>query len=145
MEWAPGDVVLTTDREHNSNLVPWIQLEKEQGIDHRTVASNQDNTFNLEAFETACSEAGNRLKMVSMSQVGNLDGVQIPIKEITRIAHDHGALVCVDGAQSTPHMRVDVQDLGVDFMAFSIHKMCGPSGMGGLWGCLLYTSPSPRD
>jgi cysteine desulfurase/selenocysteine lyase len=72
--------------------------------------------------------------MVSMSQVGNLDGVKIPIKEISRIAHDYGALVCVDGAQSTPHMRVDVQDLDIDFLAFSIHKMCGPSGMGGLWG-----------
>lgn len=134
MKWEAGDVVLTTDREHNSNLVPWIQLEKEQGIDHRIVASNQDNTFNLESFEEACSEAGNRLKLVSMSQVGNLDGVKIPIKEIARIAHDNGALVCVDGAQSAPHMRVDVQDLGIDFMAFSIHKMCGPSGMGGLWG-----------
>ena len=134
MKWEAGDVVLTTDREHNSNLVPWLQLEKEQGIDHRVVASHADNTFDIEAFEKACSDAGERLKMVSMSQVGNLDGVQIPIKEIARIAHDHGALVCVDGAQSTPHMKVDVQDLDVDFMAFSVHKMCGPSGMGGLWG-----------
>lgn len=134
MKWETGDVVLTTDREHNSNLVPWLQLEKEKGIDHRVVASNPDNTFDIEAFEKACSDAGEQLKMVSMSQVGNLDGVQIPIKEIARIAHDHGALICVDGAQSTPHMKVDVQDLDVDFMAFSIHKMCGPSGMGGLWG-----------
>ena len=134
MKWKTGDVVLTTDREHNSNLVPWLQLEKEQGIDHRVVASHADNTFDIETFEKACSDAGERLKMVSMSQVGNLDGVQIPIKEIARIAHDHGALVCVDGAQSTPHMKVDVQDLDVDFMAFSVHKMCGPSGMGGLWG-----------
>lgn len=134
MKWETGDVVLTTDREHNSNLVPWLQLEKEKGVDHRVVASNPDNTFDIEAFEKACSDAGEQLKMVSMSQVGNLDGVQIPIKEIARIAHDHGALVCVDGAQSTPHMKVDVQDLDVDFMAFSIHKMCGPSGMGGLWG-----------
>lgn len=134
MKWETGDVVLTTDREHNSNLVPWLQLEKEKGVDHRVVASNPDNTFDIEAFEKACSDAGEQLKMVSMSQVGNLDGVQIPIKEIARIAHDHGALICVDGAQSTPHMKVDVQDLDVDFMAFSIHKMCGPSGMGGLWG-----------
>lgn len=134
MKWQEGDVVLTTDREHNSNLVPWLQLEQERGIDHRVVPSLPDNTFDIEAFEAACTDAGEKLKMVSMSQIGNLDGVQVPIKEITRIAHDFGALVCVDGAQSTPHMRVDVQDLDIDFLAFSIHKMCGPSGMGGLWG-----------
>jgi len=134
LSWSKGDVVLTTDREHNSNLVPWLQLEQEQGIDHRIVASNADNTFDMEAFEKACADAGSKLKLVSMSHVGNLDGVKIPIKEITKVAHDHDALVCVDGAQSTPHMNVDVQDLDIDFLAFSIHKMCGPSGMGGLWG-----------
>ena len=134
MSWNEGDVVLTTDREHNSNLVPWLQLEQEQGIDHRVVKSNDDNTFDLEAFEAACADAGDKLRLVSMSHVGNLDGIATPIKEITKIAHDHGALVAVDGAQSTPHMRVDVQDLDIDFIVFSIHKMCGPSGMGGLWG-----------
>ena len=134
MKWSEGDVVLTTDREHNSNLVPWLQLEQEQGIDHRVVPSNADNTFDLEAFEEICSEVGNKLKLVSMSHVGNLDGVSTPIKEIAKVTHDHGALIAVDGAQSLPHMKVDVQDLGIDFIAFSIHKMCGPSGMGGLWG-----------
>ena len=134
LTWEKGDVVLTTDREHNSNLVPWLQLEQEQGIDHRVVKSNDDNTFNLEEFEKACAEAGRNLKMVSLSHVGNLDGVATPIKEAAKIAKDYGAMVCVDGAQSTPHMKVDVQDLGIDFMAFSIHKMMGPSGMGGLWG-----------
>ena len=134
LTWNKGDVVLTTDREHNSNLVPWLQLENECGIDHRVVRSNDDNTFSIEAFEAACADAGSSLKMVSMSHVGNLDGVKTPIKEITKIAKDFGALVCVDGAQSTPHMKVDVQDLGIDFLAFSIHKMMGPSGMGGLWG-----------
>lgn len=134
LSWQKGDVVLTTDREHNSNLIPWLQLEHEQQIDHRVVSSNPDNTFDLEAFETACANAGSKLKLVSMSHVGNLDGVQIPIKEISKITRDYGALICVDGAQSTPHMDVDVQDLDIDFLAFSIHKMCGPSGMGGLWG-----------
>lgn len=134
LEWNKGDVVLTTDREHNSNLVPWLQLEQEKGIDHRVVRSNQDNTFNLETFEEACAEAGSNLKMVSMSHVGNLDGVEIPVKDITKIAKDYGALVSIDGAQSAPHMSVDVQDLGIDFYSFSIHKMLGPSGMGGLWG-----------
>ncbi len=134
MKWSEGDVVLTTDREHNSNLVPWLQLEQEQGIDHRVVPSNADNTFDLESFEEICSEVGNKLKLVSMSHVGNLDGVSTPIKEIAKVTHDHGALIAVDGAQSLPHMKVDVQDLGIDFIAFSIHKMCGPSGMGALWG-----------
>lgn len=134
LNWNKGDVVLTSDREHNSNLVPWLQLEKEQGIDHRVVASNEDNSFNLESFEHACAEAGSKLRLVSMSHVGNLDGVTIPMREVAKIAHDHGALVSVDGAQSMPHMSVDVQHLDVDFLSFSIHKMCGPSGMGGLWG-----------
>ncbi len=134
LSWNKGDVVLTTDREHNSNLVPWLQLEEEQGIDHRVVKSNEDNTFNLENFENACAEAGSNLKMVSLSHVGNLDGIATPVKEAAKIAKDFGAMVCIDGAQSTPHMKVDVQDLGIDFMAFSIHKMMGPSGMGGLWG-----------
>ena len=134
LDWDKGDVVLTTDREHNSNLVPWLQLEQEQGIDHRVVRSNNDNTFNLESFEEACANAGSKLKMVSMSHVGNLDGVEIPVKDITKIAKDYGALVSIDGAQSAPHMSVDVQDLGIDFYSFSIHKMLGPSGMGGLWG-----------
>jgi cysteine desulfurase/selenocysteine lyase len=134
LSWNKGDVVLTSDREHNSNLVPWLQLEQEQGIDHRVVPSLSDNAFDLEAFEAACADAGGRLKLVAMSHVGNLDGVEIPIEEVTRIAHDHGALVAIDGAQSTPHMNVDVQALGIDFLSFSIHKMCGPSGMGGLWG-----------
>ena len=134
LSWEKGDIILTTDREHNSNLVPWLQLEEEKGVDHRVVTSNDDNTFNLENFENACAEAGKNLKMVSLSHVGNLDGIETPVKEATKIAKDFDALVCIDAAQSTPHMKVDVQDLGIDFMAFSIHKMMGPSGMGGLWG-----------
>ncbi len=134
LSWQKGDVVLTTDREHNSNLVPWLQLEQEQGIDHRVIQSKSDNTFDMEEFEKACANAGDKLKMVSLSHVGNLDGVATPIKEAAKVAKDHGAMVCVDGAQSTPHMKVDVQDLGIDFLAFSFHKMMGPSGMGGLWG-----------
>ncbi len=134
MTWSEGDVILTGDREHNSNLVPWLQLEQEFGVDHRIVKSRPDNTFDMEAFEAACSDAGDKLSLVAMSHVGNLDGVSIPIKEIAKVTHDHDALISVDGAQSTPHMKVDVQDLDIDFLSFSIHKMCGPSGMGGLWG-----------
>ena len=134
MTWSEGDVVITGDREHNSNLVPWLQLVEEKGIDHRIVESNPDNTFNMQKFEDLCEEVGERLKLVSLSHVGNLDGISIPIKQITKVVHQYDALMAVDGAQSTPHMLVDVQDLDIDFLSFSIHKMCGPSGMGGLWG-----------
>ena len=134
LSWQKGDVVLTTDREHNSNLIPWLQLEQEQGVDHRVIQSNDDNTFDMEAFEKACADAGTNLKMVSLSHVGNLDGVATPVKQAAKVAKDHGAMVCIDGAQSTPHMKVDVEDLNIDFLAFSIHKMMGPSGMGVLWG-----------
>ena len=132
MSWKKGDVILAGDREHNSNLVPWLQLKQELGIEHIVVKSNADNTFDMEAFEAACADAGDRLRLVAMSHVGNLDGVKIPVKEIAKITHDYGALISIDGAQSTPHMKVDVQDLDIDFLSFSIHKMCGPSGMGGL-------------
>lgn len=134
LELEAGDVVLTTDREHNSNLVPWLQLERDRGIDHRVIPSHADNTFDVEVFEEMCSQAGDRLAVVSLNHVGNLDGVSLPMKEITSIAKDQGALVCLDGAQSAPHMRIDVADLGIDFFACSIHKMLGPSGMGVLWG-----------
>ena len=76
LSWQKGDVVLTTDREHNSNLVPWLQLEEEQGVDHRVVTSHEDNTFDIEAFEHMCAEAGSKLRMISVSQVGNLDGIE---------------------------------------------------------------------
>ena len=97
-------------------------------------SADVESLDNLENFENACADAGSNLKMVSLSHVGNLDGIATPVKEAAKIAKDFGAMVCIDGAQSTPHMKVDVQDLGIDFMAFSIHKMMGPSGMGGLWG-----------
>ena len=134
LELKRGDIVLTADREHNSNLVPWLQLEKENGIDHRVVPSQADNTFDLEAFESMCAEAGNNLAVVSLSHVGNLDGVTVPIEQAAKIAKDYDALVCVDAAQSAPHMHIDVSKLGVDLLACSIHKMLGPSGVGVLWG-----------
>ena len=92
MTWQKGDVIITGDREHNSNLVPWLQLADDQGIEHRIVESNPDNTFNVEKFEQLCEEVGDRLKMVSLSQVGNLDGISIPIKKIAKITHQYDAL-----------------------------------------------------
>ncbi|UCE35895.1 MAG: cysteine desulfurase [Thermoplasmata archaeon] len=130
-DFQKNDVVLTTDREHNSNLAPWHLLKDLKGIKHEVLPSNEDNTFNLEAFE---ERMGKDVKMVSMVHTSNLEGYTIPAKEIIKIAHDHGALVMLDASQSTAHKKVNVTDLDVDFFCFSIHKMCGPTGMGILYG-----------
>ena len=122
LQWSKGDVVLTSDRERPGDRCLALVQVATTVRGSSCVPSHEDNTFDLEAFEAMCADAGNRLRMVAMSHVGNLDGVSIPIKEVTKIAHDHGALVAIDGAQSTPHMNVDVQALDIDFLSFSIHK-----------------------
>ncbi len=133
LELKKGDLVLTTDREHNSNLIPWQIQTRNRGIKHIVVYSNPDNTFALEQFEEIMSKNKN-VRLVSMVHTSNLDGYTIPAKEIIRSAHEHGALVMLDGAQSAPHKPVDVRALDVDFFALSVHKMAGPTGMGVLYG-----------
>ena len=130
LDFKSGDVVLTTDKEHNSNLIPWQRLEKTKGIRHEIVRSNDDGTFNLERFKDSIKG----VRLVSMVHTSNLDGVTIPAEEIIRIAHESGALVLLDAAQSIPHKRIDVKKLDVDFLAFSGHKMAGPTGTGVLYG-----------
>ena len=126
-----GDTILISDKEHNSNLIPWQKAARDRGIIFKIVHSLPDNTFDIQGFEQYFSE---KIKLVSMTAMSNLDGVSIPAGEVIRIAHAHGALVLLDGAQSVPHSKMDVQALDADFLAFSGHKMCGPSGMGVLYG-----------
>lgn len=125
-----GDVVLITDKEHNSNLVPWLYLKEKIGIILKIIPSNEDGTFDLENF----SQIIKGTKFVSIVHTSNLDGVTNPAKEIIEIAHKNGALVCLDAAQSIAHQKVDVEDLDVDFLVFSGHKMLGPSGTGIFYG-----------
>nr|NIP40887.1 aminotransferase class V-fold PLP-dependent enzyme [Candidatus Aenigmarchaeota archaeon]NIQ17385.1 aminotransferase class V-fold PLP-dependent enzyme [Candidatus Aenigmarchaeota archaeon]NIS73588.1 aminotransferase class V-fold PLP-dependent enzyme [Candidatus Aenigmarchaeota archaeon] len=130
LDLKSGDIVLTTDKEHNSNLLPWQRLTF-KGVKHEVIRSNPDNTFSLENFKKQISKD---VKLVSIVHTSNLDGVSTPVKEIVKIAHDNGSLVLLDGAQSIPHHPVDVRKLDVDFLAFSGHKMMGPSGIGVLYG-----------
>jgi cysteine desulfurase/selenocysteine lyase len=122
--------VLITDKEHNSNLVPWLRLKEKTGIILKIIPENDDNTFNLEKF----SELAKGAKLVSVVHTSNLDGVTNPAKEIIKIVHQNGALVCLDAAQSIAHQKIDVEDLDVDFLVFSGHKMLGPSGTGVFYG-----------
>ena len=130
--FRPGDNVLLTDKEHNSNLLPWLRLQEKGiiGVD-RTVPGAAD-AFDLEDFERRMKNG--RIRLVSMAFTSNTTGHTIPAKEIVNIAHEHGARVLLDGAQTVPHAPVDVRDLDVDFLAFSLHKMCGPRGVGVLYG-----------
>lgn len=127
---SKGDVVLISDKEHNSNLVPWLVLRDKIGIVVKIIHGNEDGSFNLDNFRQMIPGA----KIVSIVHTSNLDGVTNPIKEITEIAHENNALVFVDAAQSIPHKKIDVRDLDVDFMAFSGHKMMGPTGTGVFYG-----------
>lgn len=125
-----GDEVIVSDKEHNSNLIAWLKL-KEKGIKVVISKTNSDNTFNLENFKKCFS---GKTKLVSVVHVSNLDGVENPIREIAKITHEHGAVLVVDGAQSFPHMEINVRDLGIDFLACSGHKALGPTGTGFLYG-----------
>jgi len=131
LDLKKGDIVLASDREHNSNLIPWQLLKERKGIEHRIVKSRPDNTFDLEAFKSAISR---QVKLVTMVWTSNIDGYTLPVREIVKIAHDYGALVLLDGAQAVPHSKVDVRRMDADFLAFSGHKMLGPTGTGILYG-----------
>ncbi|PJY99368.1 cysteine desulfurase [Bacillus vallismortis] len=127
----PGDEVVITYMEHHANIIPWQQAVKATGATLKYIPLQEDGTISLEDVrETVTSNT----KIVAVSHVSNVLGTINPIKDMAKIAHDNGAVIVVDGAQSTPHMKIDVQDLDCDFFAISSHKMCGPTGIGVLYG-----------
>jgi cysteine desulfurase/selenocysteine lyase len=126
-----GDEIVTTEMEHHANIVPWQLLVKEKGARLRYIPIAADGTLELGQFEHFLTP---RTKLVAVTQMSNVLGTINPVQEIVARAHAVGALCLVDAAQSVPHMPVNVQDLDCDFLAFSGHKMCGPTGIGVLWG-----------
>lgn len=126
-----GDEIVITHMEHHSNIIPWQQLAKEKGAVLKYIVLEEDGTLSLDKVRETITD---RTKIVSMMYVSNVLGTMNPIKEVTEIAHAHGAVMVVDGAQAAPHLKLDVQHLDCDFFAFSGHKMCGPTGIGVLYG-----------
>lgn len=127
----PGDRLLLTEMEHHSNLVPWYLLAQERGVQIDFVPLTADGQLDLEAYRRLLERGP---KLVAFTHMSNVLGTINPAKEMIALAHQAGAIVLLDGAQSVPHFPVDVQDLDVDFLAFSGHKMCGPTGIGILYG-----------
>ncbi|WP_029423162.1 cysteine desulfurase [Alicyclobacillus macrosporangiidus] len=126
-----GDEIVLTPAEHHSNLIPWQQVARFTGAKLKYIPLQPDGTIRLEDVRATI---GPNTRLVAIAQVSNVLGTIHPIREIAAIAHANGAVLVVDGAQSVPHMPVDVQDLDCDFLAFSGHKMCGPTGIGVLYG-----------
>ena len=126
-----GDDIVITPMEHHSNIIPWQQVAKITGATLKYIPLQEDGTVSLDDVRSTVT---NHTKIVAIAHVSNVLGTINPVKEIAEIAHENGAVIVVDGAQSAPHLDVDVQDLDCDFYAFSGHKMCAPTGIGVLYG-----------
>jgi len=126
-----GDLVILTEMEHHSNLVPWHMLASERGIQLEFIPVTDDGLLDLETYKSLLARTP---KLVSFSHMSNVLGTINPAADIIKLAHEAGAVTIVDGAQSVPHLIVDMQALDADFYAFSAHKMCGPTGIGALYG-----------
>lgn len=126
-----GDEIIVSVMEHHSNIVPWQLQAARRGVAVRVIPMNDDGELDMEAYAGMFTE---RTKIVSVAHVSNVLGTVNPVREMIRIAHSHGVPVLIDGAQSTPHFKVDVQELDCDFFAFSGHKIYGPTGIGVLYG-----------
>lgn len=133
LDWKKGDKIVTSLIEHHSNFIVWIRLKNEHGTNLEVVRPKEPivrGLLNPADFEKVIDD---KTKLVTITHASNVLGVVEPVEEIIEIAHEHGAYVLVDGAQSVPHMKLDVQKMGCDFLAFSGHKMCGPTGSGVLY------------
>jgi len=130
LNFPEGCKVISTNLEHHSGILPFHELSKRKNVTLEIVNAKPDGTFDLEDWEKAID---NNTRLVSIIRASNVSATMAPVEEICRIAHDHGALVLTDDAQYAPHHKMDMQKSGVDFSAFSIHKMCGPTGMGVLY------------
>lgn len=133
LKWKKGDKIVTSVIEHHSNFIVWLRAKNRYGVNVELVKPKAPMIRGLldpADFEKVVDD---KTKLVALTHVSNVLGVITPVKEIAKIAHEHGAYVLVDGAQSVPHMKVDVQKLGCDFLAFTGHKMCAPTGSGALY------------
>jgi len=130
LNWKKGDKIVTSLIEHHSNFIVWLRLKKRYGVDVEIVRPNREGLFNIADFEKAIDD---KTRLVALTHVSNVLGVKTPVEEVAKIAHDHAAHLLVDAAQSVPHLKVDVQRIGCDYLAFSGHKMLGPTGVGVLY------------
>jgi cysteine desulfurase/selenocysteine lyase len=129
---GPGDLVVVTELEHHSNFVPWQYIAKRTGAGFRTIRLTDAGELDLDSLDEVAADGD--VKVVAANYVSNALGTVNPVERLAGWAHEQGALMVVDAAQAAPHRRVDVQALGCDFLAFSAHKMCGPTSVGALWG-----------
>jgi cysteine desulfurase/selenocysteine lyase len=127
----PGDLIVLTEMEHHSNLVPWQMVAAEKGLELDFIPMTEDGRLDLDGYRLLLRRSP---RLVAFTHMSNVLGTITPASEIVRLAHDAGAMTLIDGAQSVPHLGVDVRALDVDFLAFSAHKMCGPTGIGVLYG-----------
>lgn len=126
-----GDEIITSELEHHSSVMPWMNVANKKKAIIKYIPLDEDNKITVENFKKVLTD---KTKIVAINHVSNVIGYTTPIKEITKLAHEKNALVSVDGAQSIPHMKIDVLDLDCDFFSFSAHKMLGPTGLGVLYG-----------
>jgi cysteine desulfurase / selenocysteine lyase len=137
---SAGDLVVLTEMEHHSNIVPWHMLAAEKGIQIEFIPVTGDGTLDLVNYKKILEK---KPKLVSFTHMSNVLGTITPAKEISRLAHEAGSIVLIDAAQSVPHLPVNVQDIDADFLAFSAHKMCGPTGIGALFGKIHLLNEMP--